>query len=86
MRTVSIEEILTAWRRSICFADEVRHEDGTKGNVIGASVAADLRVTRNGPVEVGGYTCQNRPKEVVDVDRSELYPAWWPAFEERRDS
>jgi hypothetical protein len=69
---VTVEEVLARWRDRICFADNIRLNDGRFGTVIRSGAIAPLMLEI-----VLGLPTERAGKRIV-VDRSTLFPAWWP--------
>ncbi len=71
MNELTIKDVLTAWRKDVRFADEVRFSDGRRGNLIRRDKDGSLVVL------IGRYGAK-ATQRAVTVQLSALFPGWWP--------
>ncbi len=69
MSELTIKDVLTAWRKEIRFADEVRLPTGERGNVIQKNKDGSLLVL------TGRYGVKRKQRT---AQLSTLFPGWWP--------
>jgi hypothetical protein len=70
LQVVSIEQVLSNWRFSICFAESIRTETGEYGTVVGKDSLALLDVVLGKASDASNGRGKFR--------RDQVFPAWWP--------
>ncbi len=65
--TPTIDEVLREWRKIVSPGDQVRHEEGSFGEVLGKA-----------SVNVYELDCRWDDGLVAGTYRKNLFPSWWP--------